>query len=124
MTTDDRGDHRCDDAYSIYAALPRSSASSAPNRSISALRTCTVSELASIWTFISLGLGKMSFGSPYGMVSAEQRQMEAMIEQKQMKDFLKMYANLVDRCFNDCCQDFTSQKLSTKEVGRPGSCWL
>ncbi|KAI9032109.1 Tim10/DDP family zinc finger protein [Hyaloraphidium curvatum] len=55
----------------------------------------------------------MNFGA-FGP-SAEQRQMEAMIEQKQMKDFLKMYANLVDRCFTDCVSDFTSTKLSTKE---------
>jgi hypothetical protein len=34
----------------------------------------------------------------------------------QMQDFLKMYSNLVEKCFNSCCNDFTSKALSTKEV--------
>jgi len=36
--------------------------------------------------------------------------------QTQMQDFLKMYSNLVERCFNACCNDFTSKALSSKEV--------
>ncbi len=55
----------------------------------------------------------------FGMMgkSPEERAFEQLLEAKQMKDFLKMYAGLVDRCFTDCCNDFTSQKLSSKEVG-------
>lgn len=34
----------------------------------------------------------------------------------QMQDFLKMYTNLVERCFNACCNDFTSKALTSKEV--------
>lgn len=34
----------------------------------------------------------------------------------QMQDFLKMYANIVEKCFNTCCNDFTSKALSSKEV--------
>ena len=34
----------------------------------------------------------------------------------QMQDFLKMYSNLVEGCFNTCCNDFTSKALSSKEV--------
>ena len=33
-----------------------------------------------------------------------------------MQDFLKMYSNLVERCFTACCNDFTSKALSSKEV--------
>ena len=33
-----------------------------------------------------------------------------------MQDFLRMYSNLVERCFNSCCNDFTSKALSSKEV--------
>ena len=34
----------------------------------------------------------------------------------QMKDFMNLYTNLVERCFNTCCNDFTSKALSSKEV--------
>ena len=34
----------------------------------------------------------------------------------QMQDFMRMYSNLVERCFNSCCNDFTSKALSSKEV--------
>lgn len=34
----------------------------------------------------------------------------------QMKDFMALYQGLVARCFNDCCNDFTSKALSSKEV--------
>ena len=35
---------------------------------------------------------------------------------RQMQDFMRMYSSLVERCFNSCCNDFTSKALSTKEV--------
>jgi import inner membrane translocase subunit TIM9 len=38
----------------------------------------------------------------------------------QMKDFMALYQNLVERCFTSCCNDFTSKALSSKEV-RPFS---
>jgi len=38
------------------------------------------------------------------------------VKQIQMQDFLKMYSNLVERCFTACCNDFTSKALSSKEV--------
>jgi len=47
--------------------------------------------------------------------SAEQAHMSRILEKKQMQDFLKMYSNLVERCFNSCCNDFTSKALSSKE---------
>lgn len=33
-----------------------------------------------------------------------------------MQDFLRMYSNLVEKCFNTCVNDFTSKALSSKEV--------
>jgi len=47
--------------------------------------------------------------------SAEQAHMSKIIEKKQMQDFLRMYSNLVEKCFNSCCNDFTSKALSSKE---------
>ncbi|KAF7768202.1 hypothetical protein Agabi119p4_7445 [Agaricus bisporus var. burnettii] len=41
--------------------------------------------------------------------------MTKVIEKKQMQDFLRMYANLAEKCFNTCCNDFTSKALSSKE---------
>ncbi|KAG7443065.1 uncharacterized protein BT62DRAFT_904341 [Guyanagaster necrorhizus] len=54
----------------------------------------------------------MDFSS---LSSAEQVHMNKVIEKKQMQDFLRMYANIVERCFNTCCNDFTSKALSSKE---------
>ncbi|POW07710.1 hypothetical protein PSTT_08122, partial [Puccinia striiformis] len=48
--------------------------------------------------------------------SQDSAQLNRLIEQKQMKDFLKLYSSLVERCFTSCCQDFTSRALSSKEV--------
>ena len=33
-----------------------------------------------------------------------------------MQDFMRMYSSLVERCFNACCNDFTSKALSGKEA--------
>lgn len=48
--------------------------------------------------------------------SKEQQQFQKIVEQKQMKDFMRLYSDLVDRCFSDCVNDFTSDKLSSKET--------
>ncbi|KAF9296043.1 protein transporter tim9 [Mortierella antarctica] len=49
---------------------------------------------------------------------AERNHLQRVMEQKQMKDFLKLYSGLVERCFNDCVNDFTSKTLSSKEASR------
>ncbi|CAG8626282.1 12449_t:CDS:2 [Ambispora gerdemannii] len=46
---------------------------------------------------------------------AERAHIQRLIEQKQMRDFMKFYTGLVERCFNDCVNDFTSKALTTKE---------
>lgn len=45
----------------------------------------------------------------------EQQEFQQIVEQKQMKDFMRLYSNLVEKCFSDCVNDFTSNKLTTKE---------
>lgn len=47
----------------------------------------------------------------------EQQDFQQIVEQKQMKDFMKLYSNLVSRCFDDCVNDFTSTNLTNKESG-------
>ncbi|KAE8213302.1 hypothetical protein CF319_g3993 [Tilletia indica] len=59
--------------------------------------------------------------------SNEQAAMQRIIEQRQMKDFMKLYTGLVERCFDACCNDFTSKALSTKEETCVNNCtakWL
>ncbi|GJN92658.1 hypothetical protein Rhopal_005693-T1 [Rhodotorula paludigena] len=51
-----------------------------------------------------------------GMNGATAQAFEAMMQQKQMKDFMALYQNLVERCFSNCCNDFTSKALSSKEA--------
>ncbi|CAG8790745.1 7633_t:CDS:2, partial [Dentiscutata erythropus] len=53
---------------------------------------------------------------------AERQQIQKIIEQKQMRDFLKFYTNLVERCFTDCINDFTSKALTSKEETCIGRC--
>ncbi len=45
----------------------------------------------------------------------EQQEFQSLIEQKQMKDFMRLYSGLVQRCFTDCVNDFTSKTLTSKE---------
>lgn len=52
---------------------------------------------------------------------AEGEALNRLIEQKQMKDFMKLYSGLVERCFTACCNDFTSRALSSKEARPDGA---
>jgi len=49
------------------------------------------------------------------LTAAEQRELQGRMERKQVKDFMNLYSNLVQRCFNDCVNDFTSKSLASKE---------
>ncbi|GAB1726398.1 hypothetical protein KC343_g16842 [Hortaea werneckii] len=51
------------------------------------------------------------------LTPTEQRELQGRMERKQMKDFMNMYSNLVQRCFTDCVTDFTSKSLLGKEEG-------
>ncbi|KAJ2163130.1 hypothetical protein GGF46_000059 [Coemansia sp. RSA 552] len=59
----------------------------------------------------------------YGASYQEQR-MQQLMEQKQLRDFMRMYSNLVGRCFDDCVTDFTSNKLSERELSCTNRCTL
>ncbi|KAL4884234.1 mitochondrial import inner membrane translocase subunit tim9 [Aspergillus karnatakaensis] len=47
--------------------------------------------------------------------AAEQRQLAARMENRQMKEFMAMYSKLVQRCFDDCVNDFTTKSLINRE---------
>ncbi|KAJ2783215.1 protein transporter tim9 [Coemansia javaensis] len=59
----------------------------------------------------------------YGASYHEQR-MQQLMEQKQLRDFMRMYSTLVARCFDDCVTDFTSTKLSERELACANRCTL
>lgn len=52
----------------------------------------------------------------------EQQEFQQIVEQKQMKDFMNLYSNLVSRCFEDCVNDFTSNNLTSKETSCIAKC--
>ncbi|VEU21533.1 DEKNAAC102628 [Brettanomyces naardenensis] len=45
----------------------------------------------------------------------EQQEFTKIVEDKQLNDFMRLYTSLVDRCFNDCVNNFTSDKLTDRE---------
>ncbi|KIV99476.1 mitochondrial import inner membrane translocase subunit tim9 [Verruconis gallopava] len=49
------------------------------------------------------------------LTAAEQRELGSRMERKQMKEFMTMYQNLVQKCFDDCINDFSSKSLGSRE---------
>jgi import inner membrane translocase subunit TIM9 len=49
------------------------------------------------------------------LTAAEQRELQGRMEKKQMKEFMNMYSNLVQKCFNDCVNSFESKSLTSRE---------
>ncbi|KAL4894448.1 Tim10/DDP family zinc finger protein [Aspergillus ambiguus] len=49
--------------------------------------------------------------------ASEQREFAARMERKQLKEFMTMYSKLVQRCFDDCVNDFTTKSLISREEG-------
>lgn len=47
----------------------------------------------------------------------EQQELNARMEKRQMKEFMTMYSKLVQRCFDDCVNDFTTKSLISREEG-------
>ncbi|CEG81768.1 Putative Mitochondrial import inner membrane translocase subunit TIM9 [Rhizopus microsporus] len=47
---------------------------------------------------------------------AEQIEINNLLEQKQMDDFVNMFTNLVDRCFRQCANDFTTKAVTGREA--------
>ncbi|KAI9835079.1 MAG: protein transporter tim9 [Sarea resinae] len=52
-----------------------------------------------------------------GLNASEQRELESRMQRKQMKEFMNMYSRLVQKCFDDCVNDFTTKSLPSKEEG-------
>ncbi|USP81866.1 hypothetical protein yc1106_09140 [Curvularia clavata] len=47
--------------------------------------------------------------------SSEQRELQSRMEKKQMKEFMNMYSNLVQQCFDHCVNGFESKSLTSRE---------
>ncbi|KAK9920664.1 hypothetical protein M0R45_029212 [Rubus argutus] len=45
----------------------------------------------------------------------DQKRMATMIDQLQIRDSLRLYNSLVERCFNDCVDSFTRKALTKQE---------
>ncbi|PVV01345.1 hypothetical protein BB560_004238 [Smittium megazygosporum] len=54
--------------------------------------------------------------------SLQEQQMQAMMEQRQMKDFMKMYVKLVNNCFDDCINGFEEKNLTDNEIACTRKC--
>ncbi|KAI8884181.1 hypothetical protein K501DRAFT_248364 [Backusella circina FSU 941] len=46
---------------------------------------------------------------------AEQAEINAIIEQKTMSEFLKQFTTVVDVCFKRCAQDFQTKAVTRRE---------
>jgi len=57
-----------------------------------------------------------------GLTAAEQRELQTRMDRKQMKEFMGMFSNLVERCFDHCVNDFTTKSLVSKETGCINRC--
>ncbi|KAL1188040.1 Mitochondrial import inner membrane translocase subunit TIM9 [Cardamine amara subsp. amara] len=50
-----------------------------------------------------------------GLPEEDKAKMSSMIEQLQLRDSLRMYNSLVERCFVDCVDSFTRKTLHKQE---------
>jgi import inner membrane translocase subunit TIM9 len=49
------------------------------------------------------------------LTASEQRELQTRMEKKQMKEFMNMYSNLVQQCFDHCVNGFESKSLTSRE---------
>ncbi|KAI8802195.1 putative TIM9-translocase of the mitochondrial inner membrane [Cladochytrium replicatum] len=49
------------------------------------------------------------------LTDSDRVHIQAHLEQQQLKDMTRGFASLVDRCFSDCVNDFTTKVLSGRE---------
>eukprot|EP00180_Rhodochaete_pulchella_P002782 Plantae.Rhodophyta-Rhodochaete_pulchella.ctg43377.p2 GENE.Plantae.Rhodophyta-Rhodochaete_pulchella.ctg43377~~Plantae.Rhodophyta-Rhodochaete_pulchella.ctg43377.p2 ORF type:complete len:104 (-),score=23.58 Plantae.Rhodophyta-Rhodochaete_pulchella.ctg43377:100-411(-) len=59
--------------------------------------------------------GMTSGFDPSAMSAVDQARMMGMVQELQMQDSLKMYNDLVHRCFCECVDSFRYKKLDGKE---------
>ncbi|EGD76135.1 import inner membrane translocase subunit Tim9 [Salpingoeca rosetta] len=53
----------------------------------------------------------------------EQRaQIEAQLQRRQVSDFISLYNRLTEQCFNACCNEFTSRKLTGQQKSCVENC--
>ncbi|KAJ4292167.1 protein transporter tim9 [Collariella sp. IMI 366227] len=57
-----------------------------------------------------------------GLTPAEERELEARMQRRQVKDFMTVFGGMVDNCFTACVDDFTSKALSGRETGCISRC--
>ncbi|KAL9098842.1 MAG: hypothetical protein Q9163_005571 [Psora crenata] len=57
-----------------------------------------------------------------GLNAQEQRELQGRMEKKQIKEMMTMYSKLVQRCFDDCVNDFTTKSLHSREEGCTMKC--
>ncbi|OMO67769.1 Tim10/DDP family zinc finger [Corchorus capsularis] len=50
-----------------------------------------------------------------GLPEEDKARMSAMIDHLQLRDSLRMYNSLVERCFTDCVDNFTRKTLQKQE---------
>ncbi|KAJ0021423.1 mitochondrial import inner membrane translocase subunit TIM9 [Pistacia vera] len=50
-----------------------------------------------------------------GLPEQDKARMTSMIDHLQLRDSLRMYNSLVERCFNDCVDNFTRKNLQKQE---------
>jgi len=60
------------------------------------------------------GFGMGGFGGGGGP-SVDEMRLQAMMQEMQMADSLRMYNELVLRCFDNCVENFRTRKIDTKE---------
>ncbi|KAF3670820.1 hypothetical protein BC332_23332 [Capsicum chinense] len=60
-------------------------------------------------------MDKSMMGDLNSLNQADQQRMAAMIDQLQIRDSLRMYNNLVERCFTDCVDNFKRKTLDKQE---------
>lgn len=64
-----------------------------------------------------MGFGGMpGMGSGASMAQQDEMRLMQMMQEMQMADSLRMYNELVERCFGECVDSFRSRKLDSKEV--------
>ncbi|KAL5581002.1 hypothetical protein UlMin_013444 [Ulmus minor] len=60
-------------------------------------------------------MDKSMLGDLQGLSEEDNIRMSAMIDQLQIRDSLRMYNSLVERCFNDCVDTFKHKSLQKQE---------
>ncbi|KAL6200187.1 PREDICTED: mitochondrial import inner membrane translocase subunit Tim9 [Fragaria vesca subsp. vesca] len=60
-------------------------------------------------------MDKSMLGDLNSLPAEDQQRMASMIDQLQIRDSLRMYNSLVERCFNDCVDTFKHKSLQKQE---------